>query len=289
MQTLKQLFYILTPQERKRGILLLLMILIMALLDVVGVASILPFIAVLTNPNLVETNVILKTTFEFSRIFGVENNDQFLFALGILVFGILIASLAFKAFTTYVQIRFVQMREYSISKRLIEGYLKQPYSWFLNRHSADLGKSILSEVSNVVGRGLRPMMDLIARCAVAITLISLLFLTDPKLTLIIFFILGGTYAIIYKFTRTYLGRIGKESLKANKLRFTAVSEAFGASKEVKVGGLEKIYVNQFSKPAETFAQTSGFFGNYWTVTSLHFRSYSIWWYDISYTLSYVSN
>ena len=203
MQTLKQLFYIRTPQERKRGILLLLMILIMALLDVVGVASILPFIAVLTNPNLVETNVILKTTFEFSRIFGVENIDQFLFALGILVFGILIASLAFKAFTTYVQIRFVQMREYSISKRLIEGYLQQPYSWFLNQHSADLGKSILSEVSNVVGKGLRPMMDLIAKGAIAITLIILLLLTDPKLTLIIFFILSGTYVIIYKFTRTF--------------------------------------------------------------------------------------
>ena len=41
------------------------------------------------------------------------------------------------------------MREYTIGKRLIEGYLHQPYSWFLNRHSADLGKNILSEVSFV--------------------------------------------------------------------------------------------------------------------------------------------
>ena len=38
------------------------------------------------------------------------------------------------------------MREYSIGKRLVEGYLHQPYSWFLSRHSADLGKTILSEV-----------------------------------------------------------------------------------------------------------------------------------------------
>ena len=47
----------------------------------------------------------------------------------------------FKAITTYVQVRFVQMRQYSVGKRLIEGYLYQPYSWFLNHHSSDLGKN----------------------------------------------------------------------------------------------------------------------------------------------------
>ena len=38
------------------------------------------------------------------------------------------------------------MCEYSIGKLVVETYLRQPYSWFLNRHSADLGKTILSEV-----------------------------------------------------------------------------------------------------------------------------------------------
>ena len=47
------------------------------------------------------------------------------------------------------------MRHFSISKRLLEGYLHQPYSWFLSRHSADLGKNILSEVGIVVS-GFRP-------------------------------------------------------------------------------------------------------------------------------------
>ena len=56
-------------------------------------------------------------------------------------------SLFFKALTTYLQTRFVQMREYSIGKRLVESYLNQPYDWFLSRHSADIGKTILSEVS----------------------------------------------------------------------------------------------------------------------------------------------
>ena len=67
-----------------------------------------------------------------------------------MVFVLLVASLSFKALTTYVQVRFVQMREYSIGRRLVEGYLHQPYNWFLGRHSADLGKTILSEVVIVI-------------------------------------------------------------------------------------------------------------------------------------------
>ena len=62
------------------------MILIMALLDMIGVASILPFISVLMNPNLVETNFILNKIFQSSKILGIETNQQFLFLLGVLVF-----------------------------------------------------------------------------------------------------------------------------------------------------------------------------------------------------------
>ena len=86
MQTLKKLLFLLTPYERKRAGLLLVMILIMAILDTIGVASILPFIAVLTNPELIETNLILNSAYQFLNKFGVENDQQFLFALGVIVF-----------------------------------------------------------------------------------------------------------------------------------------------------------------------------------------------------------
>ena len=77
----------------------------------IGVASIMPFIAVLTNPTLVETNIILNSIFKISNIFGVNDNDKFLIFLGILVFVLLITSLTFKAATTFFQLKFVQMRE----------------------------------------------------------------------------------------------------------------------------------------------------------------------------------
>ena len=254
MKIIKKLLFILTPQERKKGFALLLMILIMALLEMIGLVSILPFIAMLSNPEMVETNSFLNKLFITSKIIGIENNQQFLFLLGSIVFILLVISLSFKALTTYFQIYFIQMNNFSIQRRMIESYLKQPYSWFLDRHSADLGKNILSEVGIVVSNGIKPFVDLIVRCAVAITIFVLLILVDPKLAITVSLTLGLAYGLIYKFSRSILIRIGKERLKANQWRFTAVSEAFGAVKEIKVGGLEKTYIERFSNPAKALAK-----------------------------------
>ncbi len=234
------------------------MILILAFLDMVGVASIMPFIAVLTNPSIVETNYFLKYMFQASSIFGVQNTQEFMFFLGVLLFFILIFTLIFRAIVTYIQLRFIFLMEHSIGRRLVEGYLHQPYSWFLSRHSADLGKSILSESGKIVGRGLSNLMDLIAKSSVTIAIIILLIIIDPKLALIVGLSLSIIYVLIYYSVNKYLKKIGKDSLKNNQLRFTAVSEAFGAVKEIKVGGLEQTYINNFSISSKIFALTQAY-------------------------------
>ena len=54
--------------------------------------------------------------------------------------------------------------------------------------------------------------------------------------------------IIYK----YLGRIGKERFKVTKF-YKAISEAFNATKEIKLNGLEQIYIKKFGDASKTFA------------------------------------
>ena len=255
MLIFKKILFLLTSSERKSAGLLLIMITIMALIDMIGVASILPFMAVLTNPNLIDSNLILNTMYQYSNIFGVETHQQFLFFLGILVFLFLVISLLFKALTNYVQVRFIQMRGFSIGRRLIEGYLHQPYIWFLTRHSADLEKNILSEVDHVVAFGISSLLELISKSIVTLALISLIILADPKLTLVVGLSLASAYILIYFYVRNYLNRTGEERLLNNKLRFTAVSDAFGAAKEVKIGGLEKNYIKTFSNSAKIYAKS----------------------------------
>ena len=211
MQNLKKILFLLSSQERKHAALLMVMIIIMAFLDMIGVASILPFMAVVTNPSIIETNLILNIMYQYSSLFGVENNQQFIFALGVLVFILLVFSLGFKTLTTYLQIRFVSMSEYTIGKRLMKVYLCQPYSWFLSRHSADLGKIILSEVGQVIGNGIRPIIELIAKGLTTIALIALLVIVDPRLTLIIGLSMSLVYLFFILFV-TFLSELEKNDL-----------------------------------------------------------------------------
>jgi len=255
MKNFKNILFLLSFNERRKLIWLLLMMLIMAFVETLGVASIFPFIAVLTNPTIIETNVFLNKIFQVSKIFGVENNKHFFFLLGIFVFLILVISLVVKVCTSFIQVRFVKMLEYSIGKRLMESYLNQPYSWFLSHNSNDLVKNILSEVNHIIENAIYPVAEMIAKGMVVIALLSLLILTDIKLALSISFLLGGAYGLIYYFLRNYINRIGEERLKNNHLRYRAVSQTFGSIKDVKVRGSEETNMRLFSNSAFNFARS----------------------------------
>jgi len=249
---LKKIYGLLTSQERKKAFLLFLFIVIMALLDTIGIASVMPFMAVLSNQDLLHSNLLISGIYHF---FEFTNYQQFLYFLGFGVFFLFILSLGFKAYVTRTQIRFALFCETSISKRLIGAYLSQPYVWFLDHHSAELGKSILTDVNNVIYNGLFPLMIFCSQAIVTFFLICLLLVVNPFLAIQISLILGTAYIIIYKAMRKSLSKIGGESIIANRERFTAVSEAFGAIKEIKFGGHEEIYIRKFNKPAKTYAES----------------------------------
>jgi ATP-binding cassette, subfamily B, bacterial PglK len=253
MKIVNKFLYILSSRERKYAALLLAMMVIMALLEMIGVLSIMPFIAVLANPDLVETNLILKTAYNNSDIIGIKTRKEFIFLLGIIVFLVLIISIVFKFLTNYAQVRFTTGRNYSLAKRLVEGYLHQPYSWFLNRNSADLGKTILADVGMVISRGLNSLLNLIKYSFVTFAIIGILIFVDTKLTIIVGLSLGLSYWFIYSFISKFLLKIGQKRLEAYKWMFTSINEAFGATKEIKVSGLEHAYVKKFSKPARSLA------------------------------------
>ena len=254
MKIIKKIYLLLSPSDRKRAFTLLILILFMAFFEMIGVASILPFISILTNPSLVDTNTFLKSLFEVSFLFGVKNNQEFLFFLGLITFILLLTSLTIKIITIYYQIRFVQAVQHSLSKRLVEIYLKQPYSWFLNNHSADFGKTILHEIGMITGNGINPLIELIAKGAITITILCLLIISNPPLALVVGSTLSISYLLIFKSSKKYIQRLGKERLSNNKKRFISISEAFGAIKEIKINGLENTYINRFANPNLSMAK-----------------------------------
>ena len=260
MIILNKLLFILTPKEQKHIFLILFVSLVVALFEIVGLASIVPFIAVLSDPEIFENSSKINSLFETSKILGIQNQKQFLFILGLVVFFLLIISLLMKALAKYLLIKFSHNAQFNLEKRMVNSYFSQSYEWFLGRHSADLGKNILGEVGKVIKGGVEAMMNLVTRAILAMAFIILLIYVNPKLTFIISVTLGFTYLLIYKLTRGILKHIGNKRFKINRWRFTTVIEAFGAIKEIKLSGLEKNYVDRFSQPAKKLANIEAFFG-----------------------------
>jgi ABC-type multidrug transport system fused ATPase/permease subunit len=251
VRTIQKLLALLSTEDRRRSLLLLGMVVVMAVLDMIGVASILPFMTVLADPGMVADNRYLALIYQH---FGFSSPKNFLAFLGLTVFLLLLLSTMFRAVTTYSLLRFSQMQEYAIGRRLVAGYLRQPYDWFLNQHSAEIGKTILSEVGQVTNGSLVPMMQLIAQVAVVVAIVGLLIFVNPAVAGLMIVGLGAIYAIIYLSLRRYLTRIGTARIASNRLRFQVTQETFGGIKDVKIGGLERTALKRFEGPAMSYAQ-----------------------------------
>ena len=259
MNTFKKTLALLTPHERKRGQLVMLLLMGMALLETLGVASVMPFLAVLGNPEMLNTNLVLSRLYTHAQVLGIRSPENFLIFLGLSAFVLIIFSAAYRMFAQYVMNRFIEMRRHSIGERLLETYLRQPYAFFLNRHSGDLSKIILSEVDQLIGNLFRPVCNLVAYSLVLVAITALLLLVDPWLALLAAGLLGGLYAVVFLSLKRNLLRLGESMDISNKDRFLAVSETIGGIKDIKLRGREQIYLSRFKTPSEQFSASQAAF------------------------------
>jgi ABC-type multidrug transport system fused ATPase/permease subunit len=255
-QTFQMLWELLDRRERRNSLLVFAMMVILGLLEGGGVASIMPFIAVVMRPGIVHSNRYLATLYE--RMAFTDTNS-FLFFLAGVVFVLVVSRIAFAALTQYAILRYTNSLSYLLTTRLLEKYLRQPYVWFLNHHSSDLGKSILSEVDEVINGSIMPGLQLTTRIIVAASIVSVLIAVAPTIAIPVLVILCGGYAAVYYFFHNYLRGSGRRRLALNRERYQIANDVLSGIKEVKVNGLEAAYLQRFRARAESFAlhKTSG--------------------------------
>ncbi|PZA00696.1 ABC transporter ATP-binding protein [Gammaproteobacteria bacterium 2W06] len=251
MTTFQKVLALLSPQERRRGVLVMGMVILMAIMETVGIASVMPFLSVLGDPEAIESTPYLLATYDF---FNFQSKQDFLLALGIGAFCMVLISAAIRITTTYAINRYAQMRRHSVGERLLETYLRQPYSFFLNRHSGDMAKSILSEVDQLIMNVIKPGFDAIAYSVVALAIILFLIIQDPWLALGVGVVVGGSYILIFAGVQKHLTKIGQERAQANKERFTAAGEALGGIKDIKLLGREQAYLTRFRPSSARFSR-----------------------------------
>ncbi len=247
---LKKVISILDNKEKRFFYYLSFAFFFVAVIETFGVVLIIPFIEIASNPEIINNNYQLSLINDF---FQFSNTNSFILFLGISYFFYLIFSQTFKAVVMYLQLRYTFSLESSISKRLLESYLRQNYSWFLDKHSGDMGKGILSEVAETIHYSLNPLLGMISQLFLTILLIILIVLVNPLVALITLLFLLVLNLLIFNKVKNWIKLIGINKVQHNQRRYKTVVEAFGAIKEIKLSGIEKIYSNKFSSAANDFS------------------------------------
>lgn len=223
----------------------------MAGLEVVSVASIMPFLSVASDPAVIQENAYLSwaySTFDFA------DTNTFLIALGLAALVALLTSNAFIVLTTWALFRYVWGRNHSLSRRLLRRYLHRPYEYFLTHNSAELGKNILEEVKEVATQMLLPAMRGGAKSIVALAIMGFLVFVDPWVALIAATGLGISYTAIFFAVKNRLDTYGQKRVEMNTQRYQFVSEAFGGIKEVKLRGKENAFLKQYEAPSKWYSR-----------------------------------
>jgi ATP-binding cassette, subfamily B, bacterial PglK len=224
--------------------LLFIAILAMAFLEVVGIASILPFMQLASAPDAVTENTWLLMVYETA---GFETPRAMLISAGIAVLILIAVANAFTVFTTWLQHKFAWDVLHQLSTRMLRTYLNRPYDYFLTRNTSELFSNLIIESGQFTGGVLVPFLELVARALVVLVIFALLLVVDPLIALIVSGSLSVAYGVIYLARRRFLTQLGKERVEANLHRFKSMNEALAGIKTSRVYGAQDFFFNRFEK------------------------------------------
>jgi ABC-type bacteriocin/lantibiotic exporter with double-glycine peptidase domain len=233
---------LLDRRERSKLFFVFGLAIFVSLVEIVGIGSVMPFMTVATQPDIIRTNRYLKWAYE---AFKFDSERSFLIVLGIGVIVSIIVSNASQALLHYAKIRFTSMRRHTLSLRLLKGYLGQDYMFFLNRNSHEFVKNITTEIQQIITGTLMQFLDFTSKLIQVVLLVVFLFFVNPLSTLVISGSIAAIYGTIFVSVKRRLKRMGAERFELNATRARIVSEVFWGIKEVKIMGVESVFVDEY--------------------------------------------
>jgi len=240
-KTFKKLLYLFDTRTRFQFLFLFGLMLVTAVLETVGIGLIMPFIAVMTDPKIIEANIWLSKA---KHIIGVKNQFDFLIfmSVGLIVFYTL-KNISLGV-SNYLQLRFVFSKRSMLGKRLLRSYMLKSYTFHLERNTAELTRNIISEtvrVFNFVQSLLKTCSELFVCCIVVVMLLWI----DPIAVICSVGILGIISGIFYKSVSAYVATLGQKVQSSIKYVHQSVLEGIGAIKEVKLFSREEYFPDRY--------------------------------------------
>ncbi len=237
----QRVWFMLVPAQRRAGVLLLGLMLVCMVIETLGIGAVIPILALMTKSNLVSSypelapwlDLLGNPSHEWLVVFAMLA----LFAVYVIKFLLLILSL-------WLQARFVSWIESDFSLRFFTGYLRQPYTFHLQRNSSELIRNVTGQVSQVTG-AIQSYAMITAESLVALGILVLMLVVEGVTALLVTSVLGLASWGFYLFTKTRIKRWGEELQDHEKMRLQYLREGLGAAKDVKLLGREKNFIDQY--------------------------------------------
>lgn len=249
--SLFKIWKILTPLDKSKLGVVSILVVFMTIIESIGVISIMPFLAVLANPESVQSNFLLKKLY---NLLQSHDSNQFIVYLGIISLIIVVFSAVLKIITQYALNRFSSLQRHYFSSRLLEIYLKQNYSFFIQRNSADLTKILLNDVDQVVWGVIKPVLAILSYGLIIVAMIFLLIFYDPMMALTTAGVIVSFYTLMFSVVRNTMKKISEEFSMSNKERYQSCQEVFGGIKDVMINHAHDYYYQRFDRNSRVYAR-----------------------------------
>ena len=242
LSTALKIWSLLTSVERRSAVALLGLMFIGMALEMLGIGLVIPVISLLMQDDLVTHYPDAAPVLE--RL-GNPSKQALIVGAMLGLIGIYLVKNLFLAFLAWRQTRFAFGVQAQISQRLFTTYLRQPYTFHLQRNSAQLIRNVVTEVSQLISHAITPAILLLGEGLVLLGIATLLLVVEPLGALIVVLVLGGAAWSFHHSTRFRITRWGQARQHHEGLRIQHLQQGLGGVKDVKLLGRESDFLAQY--------------------------------------------
>ena len=251
MQSILKLFSILTTAQKKECFFIIFTMIIGAILEAVGIGTILPLISVIENENIFTKYPQIK---EVANSIGIITHTQFIIAVSVLLIFVFVLKNLYLAWQLRLQINFSLKNQIYFSKMLMRNYLLKPYLYHLNHNTATILRNVNSSGEVIFANIYVSLFQLLTEIVtigfiwIMISLIDLFTatITAGFLLVILYFIL--------RIFRKKIADIGEKQTQFSAVYLKWVNQGLGAIKETKILRKESYFLKKFSNAYEMYSE-----------------------------------
>lgn len=247
---LTKLGYIFDRRDKWKIVMLLVAVVIGSFLELLGVTIFMPFINIIEKPSTIQRTWYLKRAYD---LFHFRSAEEFLIGLSVVIILIYIVKNVYLIIEKSYIYRFSYNTQMKLSTRLLDTYMKEPYTFHLNKNIATLQRSLQEDTSKFM-QVILYSLELVAELAVCFVLMIYLLTVSKSITIIVAGLLLICVGGFLLFTRKYSRRLGLDNQGYQGKIFQWMNQALGGIKEIKILGREEFFTDEYYRYYAKFAR-----------------------------------